>query len=75
MLQELIQKLQKNYGLSVEQAKGILSTVTGFMKEKFPVMKDTVEKCLPRNLKRQKALLKKIMPQNPKKMSKVSWIK
>jgi hypothetical protein len=44
MLQELIQKLQKNHGLSAEQSQGVISTVTGFMKEKFPMMKDAVDK-------------------------------
>jgi hypothetical protein len=44
MLQELIQKLQKDHGLTSEQSTGILSTVTGFIKEKFPMMKDAVDK-------------------------------
>ena len=42
MLQELIEKLQKDHGLSREQSHGVISTVTGFMKEKFPMMKDTI---------------------------------
>lgn len=43
MLQELIQKLQKDHGLSAEQSQGVLSTVTGFIKEKIPLMKDKIE--------------------------------
>lgn len=43
MLQELIQKLQKEHELTEEQSQGIVSTVTGFIKEKFPMMKDTIE--------------------------------
>jgi hypothetical protein len=44
MLQELIQKLQNDHGLSAEQSQGVVSTVTGFIKEKFPMMKDSIEK-------------------------------
>jgi hypothetical protein len=43
MLQELIQKLQNDHGLSAEQSQGVISTVTGFIKEKFPKMKDAIE--------------------------------
>lgn len=43
MLQELIQKLQKSHGLTAEQSQGVVSTVTGFIKEKFPMMKDTID--------------------------------
>lgn len=43
MLQDLIQKLQSQHGLSAEQSQGVISTVTGFMQEKFPIMKDTIE--------------------------------
>lgn len=43
MLQELIQKLQKEHGLSAEHSTSILSTVTGYLKEKFPLMKDKIE--------------------------------
>jgi hypothetical protein len=46
MLQELIQQLQHNHGLSAEQSQGVVSTVTGFIKEKFPMMKDTIENML-----------------------------
>ena len=43
MLQELIQKLQKMHGLSAEQSHNILSTVTGYIKEKIPLIKDKIE--------------------------------
>lgn len=43
MLQELIQKLQKMHGLSAEQSHSILSTVTGYIKEKIPLIKDKIE--------------------------------
>ncbi len=43
MLQELIQKLQNQHGLSAEQSTGILSTVTGFIKEKFPMMQGAID--------------------------------
>ena len=43
MLQELIQKLKNDHGLSSEQSQGVISTVTGFIKEKFPMMKDAIE--------------------------------
>ena len=43
MLQELIQKLQKLHGLSAEQSHSILSTVTGYIKEKVPMIKDKIE--------------------------------
>ncbi len=44
MLQDLVQKLQKEHGLTAEQSTSILSTVTGFIKEKFPMMKDSMDK-------------------------------
>ena len=43
MLQELIQKLQDTHGLTAEQSHGILSTVTGFIKEKFPMLSGAVD--------------------------------
>lgn len=44
MLQDLVQKLQKEHGLTGEQLTGVLSTVTGFIKEKFPMMNDSMDK-------------------------------
>lgn len=42
-MEELIQKLQDNHGLSAEQAHGILNTITGFIKEKFPMVAGAVD--------------------------------
>jgi hypothetical protein len=43
MLQELIQKLQADHGLSAEQSTGILNTVSSFIKQKFPMMEGAVD--------------------------------
>jgi hypothetical protein len=43
MLQELIEKLQSSHGLSAEQSQGIINTVTGFIKEKFPMLSGAVD--------------------------------
>ena len=43
MLQELIQKMQDTHGLTAEQSHGILGTVTGFIKEKFPMLSGAVD--------------------------------
>ncbi len=55
MLQELIKKLQTDYGLSAEKSSGIVSTVTGFIKEKIPMMKDAIEKMFAANPAEPKA--------------------
>ena len=36
-MQELIDKLKSDHGLSTEQSHGILATVTNFIKDKFPM--------------------------------------
>ncbi len=41
-MQELIEKLQQDHGLTQDQSHGILSTVTDFLKEKFPMMESTL---------------------------------
>jgi len=38
MLQELIQKLQDNHGISAEQSHGVVNTVTQYIKQKFPLI-------------------------------------
>jgi hypothetical protein len=43
MLQELIKKLKEDHALSSEQSQGIIATVTGFIKEKIPMIKDKIE--------------------------------
>ena len=42
-MEELIQKLQNNHGLSAEQSRGILNTITTFIKEKFPMVGGAVD--------------------------------
>ena len=42
-LEELIQKLQSAHGLSREQSYGILNTITGYIKEKFPMVAGAVD--------------------------------
>ena len=46
-MQELIQKLQAEHGLSPEQSHGILNTVKNFIKEKFPMMAGAVDNLFP----------------------------
>ena len=42
-MEELIQKLQNSHGLSAEQSRSILTTITGFIKEKFPMVAGAVD--------------------------------
>lgn len=42
-MEELIQKLQDNHGLSPEQSHGILNTITGYIKEKFPMVAGAID--------------------------------
>ncbi len=42
-MEELIKKLQDNHGLSAEQSHGILSTITNFVKEKFPMVGGAID--------------------------------
>jgi hypothetical protein len=42
-MEELIQKLQSVHGLSAEQSHGILNTITGYIKEKFPMVAGAVD--------------------------------
>ena len=42
-MEELIKKLQDNHGLSAEQSHGILGTITGFIKEKFPMVSGAID--------------------------------
>ena len=46
-MQELIQKLQAEHGLSAEQSHGILDTVKNFIIEKFPMMAGAVDNLFP----------------------------
>ena len=42
-MEELIQKLQSVHGLSAAQSHSILNTITGFIKEKFPMVSGAVD--------------------------------
>lgn len=42
-MEELIQKLQNIHGLSAEQSHSILNTITGYIKEKFPMVSGAVD--------------------------------
>lgn len=42
-MEELIQKLQNLHGLSAEQSHGILNTITGYIKEKFPMVSGAID--------------------------------
>lgn len=42
-MEELIQKLQSLHGLSAEQSHGILNTIIGYIKEKFPMVAGAVD--------------------------------
>lgn len=42
-MEELIQKLQSVHGLSAEQSHGILTTITNFVKEKFPMVGGAID--------------------------------
>lgn len=42
-MEELIQKLQNIHGLSAEQSHGILNTITGYIKEKFPMVSGAID--------------------------------
>lgn len=42
-MEELIKKLQLAHGLSPEQSHSILNTITGYIKEKFPMVAGAVD--------------------------------
>ncbi len=42
-MEELIKKLQEAHGLSADQSHGILKTITGFIKEKFPMVSGAID--------------------------------
>lgn len=42
-MEELIQKLQNIHGLSAEQSQGILNTISGYIKEKFPMVGGAID--------------------------------
>ena len=42
-MEELIKKLQESHGLNPEQSHGILNTITGYIKEKFPMVSGAID--------------------------------
>lgn len=48
-MQELIDKLKNDHGLSTEQSHGILATITNFIKEKFPMAEGMIDNLFPQN--------------------------
>jgi hypothetical protein len=46
-MQELVERIQKDHGLSTEQSHGILNTIKEFIKEKFPMMGGAVDNLFP----------------------------
>lgn len=42
-MEELLQKLQSIHGLSADQSQGILNTITGYIKEKFPMVAGAID--------------------------------
>jgi hypothetical protein len=46
-MQELIEKLQQEHGLSAEQSYGVLNTIKNFIKEKFPMVGGAVDNLFP----------------------------
>ena len=46
-MEELIQKMQNVHGLTAEQSRGILSTIAGYIKEKFPMIAGAIDNIIP----------------------------
>jgi hypothetical protein len=46
-MEELIQRLQQVHGLTKEQSSGILNTIAGYIKEKFPMIGGAVDNIFP----------------------------
>ena len=46
MLEELIQKLQTEHGISADQSGAVLNTVASFIKEKFPMIGSSLDSLL-----------------------------
>lgn len=43
IMEELIKKIQEQYGLSEEQTRGVIQTISGYVKERFPMVKGAVD--------------------------------
>ena len=48
-MEELLQRLQSIHGLSADQAQGVLGTIIGYIKEKFPMVAGAVDNFFPQN--------------------------
>jgi hypothetical protein len=46
-MEELLQRLQSLHGLSAEQSHDILATITGYIKEKFPMVGGAIDNLFP----------------------------
>lgn len=46
-MDELIQRLQKDHGLTPQQSKGVLNTIKDFIVEKFPMMGGAIDNFFP----------------------------
>ncbi|MDE3214073.1 MAG: hypothetical protein KGM98_12635 [Bacteroidota bacterium] len=46
-MEELLQKLQQEHGLSLDQARGILGTISSYVKEKFPMLSGAIDNLIP----------------------------
>lgn len=46
-MEELLQRLQQQHGLSMDQAKNVISTITSYIKEKFPMVAGAVDNLFP----------------------------
>lgn len=48
-MEELLKQLQEKHGLSADQSSGILSTITSFLKEKFPMLEGAISNFFPQH--------------------------
>jgi len=53
-MQDLIQRMTAEAGISEEQAKKALTAISGYVKEKYPAAAGYIDKFLPGNEKEQK---------------------
>ncbi len=52
-MDELIQKLQKDHGLTAQQSYGVLNTIKDFIVEKFPMMGGAIDNFFPAEANQQ----------------------
>jgi hypothetical protein len=46
-MEDLIERLKTNHGLSDEQSHGVLNTIKDFIKEKFPMIEGAIDNFFP----------------------------